>query len=1068
MKEKLEEARQTDQAETPGAETQQAYEELQRKTEDLTLVNLLNDAINQGGSFQEAIKLLSQETRRLFSSYGATVYLLSEDKEYLVAQNLGLPPRLINTIEKLIGIKIPPLRVRLQGASLYSEKLKARESLLINDPETIQRYIYELTDDRRIQKLIPAVHKILGIHSMMGIPLISDGQVFGLIEISSHKTFTESDLQRLATIAGEITNIIKRKQAEEALKKSEEKFAKAFHSSPNAISISTLREGLCLDMNESFTAFTGYERDEVIGSRVTDKDFWVEPADRTRLVRMLQEQGRVRDLEVKLRIKSGEIKVVLSSAEPIDIGGEPCILVTGQDITERKRTQEKLVESEEKYRELAESITDVFFAMDKQLRYTYWNRASEELTGISAENALGKHLRDVFSDSEQTRKVEEIYLNVLRTKKPESFVQEYQIGDKKFSFEINAYPTRNGLSVFVKDVTERKQAEGKHQAIIKTALDGFCLGNLEGRFFEVNDSYCKMTGYSREELLKMTIADIETSETPEEMAQRLQSVKQRGYDLFESKLRCKDGKIIDVEISMNYLEMDNGQVCVFIRDITERKQAEALFRTLANSSPIGIYIVQDGKFQFTNPQFQRLVGKSEEELVGSDSLSFVASEDREKVRENAVRMLKGELSQPYEYRSFNGHGEIRWVLETIAPIEYRGRRAVVGTHMDITESKMLQQEQQRLGKLESIGTLAGGIAHDFNNILTGIMGNISLALRNVESDSKVAERLLEAEKASLRAKDLTHRLLTFARGGAPIKKTVSIANLIKESAEFALRGSNTMCEYSLPDELWSLEADEGQLTQVFTNLVINASEAMPEGGTLHIRARNTVNKRKGPLPRGNYVEITVKDHGTGIASGHLERIFEPYFTTKQRGSGLGLATAHSIIKNHDGHIDVRSELGKGTTFTIYLPASSKPVPAKKKVVAEAPTPGKGRVLVMDDEPAIRALLNRILTGIGYKVELTTEGKEAIEKYAGAREEGQQPFDAVIMDLTIPGGMGGKETISHLLKIDPGVKAIVSSGYSTDPIMADYQKYGFRGVVAKPYVAADLEKALHNAILGLNE
>jgi PAS domain S-box-containing protein len=1321
MKEKIKDAgkthQQTEQAETPGTSVREAYEELQRRTEDLALINLLNDTINQGGSLQEAIKLLSKETRRLFSSYGATVYLLSEDEEYLVAQNLGLPPRLVNTIEKLIGIKIPPLRVRLKGPSLYSEKLKNRRPLLINDSETIKRYMYEFTDDKRVQKFIPAVHKILGIHSMMGIPLISDGQVFGLMEISRDKPFTESDLQRLATIAGQITNTIKRKQAEEALKKSEEKFAKAFHSSPNASSISTLKEGRCIDMNESFSIFTGYESDEVIGSIVTDKNLWVEPADRTRLVRMLQEKGGVRDLEVKLRAKSGDIKLGLLSAVLTDIGGEPCILATGRDVTQQKRAQEALQESEEKLRQMFRSMSeglvvtdldgvivdvndrllemhgfgsrdevigkhgtelsalferdrvieneqtmleggsvksteftllrtdgstfpvelsmsllrdasdkpigfitvgrditnrkraegkhqsiiqtalDGFWINDLEGRFLEVNDSYCKMTGYSRDELLKMSITDIESletpeetgrrikniaeqgssyfETRHRRKDGEIidveisvnYLDVsngqmcvfirdiTERKRAEAALQESEeklrqmfrsvsdgltvadldgvivdVNDRflemhgfgsrdevigKHALELPAPFERGSIAAnaqkmleegFVKsteftllrtdgstfpvelsmsllrdasdkpigfitvgrDITERKRAEGKHQLIIQTALDGFWISDLEGRFLEVNDSYCKMTGYSREELLKMSMEDIEASESPEEMAQRLKLIKQKGYDLFETKLRRKDGKTIDVEISINYLDVDNGQMYVFIRDITERKRAEALFRTLANSSPLGIYIVQDGKFQFTNPQFQRQVSHSEEELMGTDALSFVAAEDRERVRENAVRMLKGEISLPYEYRSLDGHGETRWVLETVAPIEYHGKRATVGTHMDITERKMLQQEQQRLGKLESIGTLAGGIAHDFNNILTGIMGNISLALRNVEPDGKVAERLLEAEKASLRAKDLTHRLLTFARGGAPIKKTIATADLIRESADLALRGSNTRCDCSLPDELWSLEADEGQINQVFTNLIINASEAMPEGGTLHIAARNMVNKRKGPLPlpRGNYVEITIKDQGTGIAKGHLERIFEPYFTTKQKGSGLGLATVYSIIKNHDGHIEVSSELGTGTTFTIYLPASSKPAPVKKKVVAEAPVPGKERILVMDDEPAIRQLLKRMLTGVGYEIELSQDGKEAIEKYTQAREAGQ-PFEAIIMDLTIPGGMGGKEAISTLLEIDPGVKAIVSSGYSTDPIMADYNKYGFSGVVAKPYVAADLEKALRNVIQGIN-
>ncbi len=390
---------------------------------------------------------------------------------------------------------------------------------------------------------------------------------------------------------------------------------------------------------------------------------------------------------------------------------------------------------------------------------------------------------------------------------------------------------------------------------------------------------------------------------------------------------------------------------------------------------------------------------------------------------------------------------------------------------EITERKQLEEERQKAARLESVGTLAGGIAHDFNNLLTAITGYIGLAKRSVQMGEaeKASSRLVEAEHASMRARDLTQQLLTFARSGAPVRTVASIAQLIRDSATFALRGSNVRCDFFLPDDLWPVEVDEGQMNQVISNFVINADEAMPEGGVLTISTREAVigARSRLPLDKGKYIEIIVEDQGTGIRKEHLDRIFDPYFTTKQKGSGLGLATTYSIVKNHDGYIIAQSKLGVGTTFHIYLPASEKPVPTRKEVVAEAPITGRGRILVMDDEDIIRELLHDELTDIGYEVELTVDGAQAIEQYANAKESGK-PFDAVILDLTVPGGMGGKDVIKKMLEIDPSVKAIVSSGYSTDPIMSDFVEYGFSGVVAKPYKIEQLEKALHSILVGTSE
>jgi two-component system cell cycle sensor histidine kinase/response regulator CckA len=378
------------------------------------------------------------------------------------------------------------------------------------------------------------------------------------------------------------------------------------------------------------------------------------------------------------------------------------------------------------------------------------------------------------------------------------------------------------------------------------------------------------------------------------------------------------------------------------------------------------------------------------------------------------------------------------------------------------ENELLEQERLRVARLESISTLAGGIAHDFNNLLTGIMGNIGITKMIVDPGDKIYEMMNEAEKAAGRARDLTQQLLTFARGGKAVKKSVHITELIKESATFALRGSDVKLELSLAGDLWPVEVDEGQINQVIQNLVINANEAMPGGGILRIRAGNTLVKKAGALPlsRGDYVVIDIEDTGTGVSRENLERIFEPYFTTKEKGTGLGLSTAYSIVKNHGGYIAAESTDGKGTTFRVYLPASGKPSNVREKHVPGGMPQAEGKILVMDDEEIIRNMLSNMLQVVGYKAEAAADGSEALTKYTRAMESGK-PFDAVIMDLTVPGGMGGKEAIGRLLEIDPQAKVIVSSGYATDTIMSEYKKFGFSAVIAKPYSVGQLEETLRS-------
>lgn len=381
------------------------------------------------------------------------------------------------------------------------------------------------------------------------------------------------------------------------------------------------------------------------------------------------------------------------------------------------------------------------------------------------------------------------------------------------------------------------------------------------------------------------------------------------------------------------------------------------------------------------------------------------------------------------------------------------------------ERRRMEEELMliKMQRLESLGVLAGGIAHDFNNMLTAIMSNIYLAKTSVDKDSEVYKKLEETERASERAQGLTQQLLAFARGGTPVKQTIYLRQLIADSANFAVGGSNVRCEFSLQDALWPVDADEGQVSQVIHNLAVNSAQAMPDGGIILIRGENVIIGPDDNMPerKGRFVKITVQDRGAGIPEEHLMKIYDPYFTTKPKGKGLGLAVVFSIIRNHGGHIDVESKVGLGTTFTLYLPASEGEVKEARKE-AEGAAANSGNILLMDDEESIRCVAKDVLRGMGYSVEVSRDGAEALEAYRKGMAAGR-PFDAVIIDLTVPGGMGGKELIKKLREIDPQVKGIVSSGYTGDPAMAEYREHGFVEILPKPYRIKKLRSVLREVI-----
>ncbi len=371
---------------------------------------------------------------------------------------------------------------------------------------------------------------------------------------------------------------------------------------------------------------------------------------------------------------------------------------------------------------------------------------------------------------------------------------------------------------------------------------------------------------------------------------------------------------------------------------------------------------------------------------------------------------------------------------------------------DISQSKKLEQELLKSQKLESVGLLAGGLAHDFNNALTTIQLQAAVASLKEDVPASVLETLRGIDQSVTKAKGITQQMLTFSKGGSPVKATTDLGALIRESAQFTLTGTNVSPTFDIDGDLHHSEVDSNQINQVISNLIINAQHAMPNGGEIKIAGKNisvTTKSPLGPLGPGKYISIAIADEGIGIKPGDLDKIFDPYFTTKQAGSGLGLFACYSIIEKHDGWITVESEPGTGCTITFYLPKSETELPESAKAARPGIAKGTGSILIMDDESALRSVLSSLLMRIGYTTSETADGEEAIRVYSEALEAGR-PFDTVILDLTIPNGMGGVETVRRLLEIHPEVKAIVSSGYSNDEAISNFKAHGFSAVLPKPY------------------
>ncbi|MDD3815743.1 MAG: PAS domain S-box protein [Desulfocapsaceae bacterium] len=612
----------------------------------------------------------------------------------------------------------------------------------------------------------------------------------------------------------------------------------------------------------------------------------------------------------------------------------------------------------------------------------------------------------------------------------------------------------------------------QYRLLIDSASDLIHSVTPEGAFLYTNQAWRDTLGYTEEDIRQLSLMDIVDNSCKGKCTLIFKDLlKGEKIDRNATTFITKNGDKVIVEGRCS-THFKNGKplfMTGIFRDTSDLTRSElALLESekkykdlFENSSDLIQIVNPNGNFLYVNRAWRETFGYSEEEIPTLSIFDLISTD----CQHHCERTFQQVISDPKLHfidTVFTTKDGRRIIIEGNAICKFEDGKPISTQCIfnDVTEKKKMVEELIKAQKLESLGILAGGIAHDFNNMLTAILGNISLAKMYTNPQDIINEYLEKTEKASIRAQGLTKQLLTFSKGGAPIKTVSTVTELIKDATSFVLRGSKVKCNYLFDKDLWAVEADEGQLSQVSQNLAINASQAMPNGGTITIQGRNkTLALNEHPsLPPGKYIELLFQDNGTGISPEHITKIFDPYFSSKSTGSGLGLAITYSIIKNHDGLITVTSELGQGTVFSILLPATLKQntnQPQKKEALHKI---AAKKILIMDDDKTVREIMEAMLAFIGCSVEQACDGKEAIALYIQAKEEGS-PFDLVIMDLTIPGGMGGKEAISTLLALDHTAKAVVSSGYANDPIMANYREYGFCSVLSKPFKIDELNKVI---------
>ncbi|UCG77947.1 MAG: PAS domain S-box protein [Nitrospirota bacterium] len=885
-----------------------------------------------------------------------------------------------------------------------------------------------------------------------------------------------------------------------AIKSNEKRLEALFDSATDAIFIIDMK-GNFIDLNRTAHERLGYSKEEMLSMHISELD---SPEFSSRVPERLEKiikDDQVIFESAHLR-KDGTVMPVEVNSRLMDYDGQKVFFSVIRDITKRKLAEEEVRDaysSLEREKARTEAIVaamgDGISIQSTDYKILYQNDVHKGLIG----DHEGKLCYEAYELRKETCEGCPV-ASAFHDGRVHTTVRNVDFDDGRHYFEITASPLKDssgrpiaGIEI-VRDITGRKRLEDdlreskdRFQSLVESTSDWIWEINEQGQYTYCSPRVNDILGFTPEELIGKTPFDL----MPEDEAIRVSGILK---DILAKKAPISGLENINLHKNGNRLVLETSGLPILDstgtlkgyrgidRDITARKHTEEMLRQreqtyrslIESTSAIAWdFDLADMRFLYVSPQAERITGYHPAKWTDFNFwANMIAPEDREWVPRHCAKETDAGRDHEMEYRIIAANGDRKWLREIVSVIK-DGDKAVKlrGFMFDITERKDLEERLRTSRNLESLGILAGGIAHDFNNLLTSILGNISLA-RSMTDEVKISARLNIAENASLRAKDLTQQLLTFSKGGAPVKRSTRITDIITDSANFALSGSNIQRVFDIGSDIWPVTVDEGQISQVIHNLTINAREAMPQGGTLTIKVANMemTSNNNLPVPDGEYVMISVIDQGKGISNEHISKVFDPYFSTKemgiQKGMGLGLTICYSIVKNHDGLITVESELNKGTSFHIFLPATKEDVTGDEVTFPAGviDTSGSGKVLFMDDEEIVRDVALSMLEQLGYEAVPAKNGEEAIKIYRDAINK-DKPFSAVILDLTIAGGMGGEKAVKGILELDPDARVLISSGYTNDPVIASYEEYGFKGFVIKPYKIEDLGILLKDIISG---
>jgi PAS domain S-box-containing protein len=759
--------------------------------------------------------------------------------------------------------------------------------------------------------------------------------------------------------------------------------------------------------------------------------------------------------------------------------------------------QSEIAHMQRRNRLILDMSPDLVFISDKDLKFQFVNQSAAAYVGLSPGEPVGKTFADVFPN-DVTQHLNKRARQVFAGGEPVIDSPPFLLPPKHLWVETFFFPMRGSDAVIesvfinIRDITEQKlvesalkESEERFRQIVEQMPDPVLVMSPNGVIVMTNSAFHQVlkgppadaivgkVNVLEEPIVKNRGNFHEVSTAFSGTVVKLpELVVPIGQLVPGPGVKPSDEIILDATIFPVYLKPGEVfQVVAILRDVTERRHAELAMResdkkarTQYKSFPIPTYTWQraaddfifvdynDAANEFTSGGVSHVLGKKLSDVYSDQP--FVQEDMAGCWKEKTVIRKRTAFRFPLSKVE-------KQLMITYVFVE----PDLVMVHTeDITDKEKMEVEIRKAEHLESLGVLAGGIAHDFNNLLAGIFGYVGLARELGKHDEKVKNCLDKAMTVFGQAKSLTQQLLTFSKGGSPVRKLASISELLRDTSAFVLSGTNVKCEIDLPENLWKCEVDTGQLSEVIDNCIINAQQAMPEGGVVFVGAENVAVDAQGglPLAPGNYVRIYIRDTGVGIPREHLARVFDPFFTTKQKGSGLGLTIAYSVVQRHRGHIEISSEPGAGTQVRIYLPASAAGAERAPADHSEAIPMGHGSILIMDDELFVLDAMAGVIRSLGYAVETAADSREAVRKFSDAKAAGRG-FDAVILDLTIPGGFGGKKALAELLTMDPAVKAIATSGYSDDPVMAEPQGFGFKAALRKPFDIDELAQILQFAL-----